>query len=124
MINRKMVNRQELKKNIEGILERTRVFNHVKVKGDLDYEGSSIVIEYKGSFTRNFRKVVGVLDVRISSLIENEYVSGIEVRQEDLGDRNYKLILKRIPCEGMGRDITDDFLRSLRKYLSNKFLFK
>ncbi|MFH1358386.1 MAG: hypothetical protein ABIH37_00695 [archaeon] len=123
-----MASRQELKRNIETLLERTGIFNHVNVKGDLDYERNSIVIEYikRGSSSqREFLGAMKILKIRIDFLIRQEYFLGIDVDSVGPDEKeNYKLILKRTPCEGVNVHITDDVLRSINKSLGNKYFFK
>ncbi len=123
-----MASRQEMKKNIETLLEETGIFNHVNVKGDLDHEGNSVVIEYgkRDSFSqREFLGAMKILKIRIDFLIMQEYVLGIGVDSVGPDEKeNYQLILKRTPCEGMNVYTTNDVLRSINKSLGNKYFFK
>jgi len=122
-----METKQSLKSRLVEILEGTNLFSHINLKGDLDFEDNTLIIEYQRNPTsnsKNFHKGNSTLDEKLKKTVE-QYLLGIEMKPQTLNEHKvYQIVLKRKPYEGLGTDTTKIFLRQLLEQLSDKYLFR
>jgi len=122
-----METKQTLKNKLVEILEATDLFSHINLKGDLDFEDNTLTIEYQQnptSTSKIFYKANSTLDKKLTEVVEG-YLLGIEMTPLTPNEHEvYQTTLTRKPCEGLGTNTTQIFLKQLIEQFSNRYLFR
>ncbi|MDP2925575.1 MAG: hypothetical protein Q8N99_04340 [Nanoarchaeota archaeon] len=124
-----MANIQELYRELKNDLDAFPFFAHTRVRGDLNFERNSIVIEYEENplvQQRDFYKAKGILEQKIKDFLEKQpYAPGIRIESEGPDERQKHYIkLTRIPLEGMVPEVTGQILLGMHSILKYRHFFK
>lgn len=118
--------RQELKNRILRKLEETECFWNTRITGDLDSERNHLNISYKipqNVDKKKSYKTQKILERKIEETIEDlsrgltKESSGPDEHEE------YRIVLTRIPMEGMDTESTNFFLERIYERIKSKYVF-
>jgi len=116
------------KSDLIKILEKTRLFVNMNLSGDLEMEENELIFEYKsnpGISRKEFKKgcrELGSKLLKVGQMNHPEVIVEYSEKPDEYG--LYKLVLKRMPLEGVGDNLTLRVIRCIYGEIHNSYLWK
>jgi len=121
-----MKSKQELQNAIREVLENSRFFQNIRIRGNIDQENNNIDIEFRPNESMGLsHKALSRLEQTIGGIIKNYFYHRLRTTYTGPDEQEtYTIKITRYPMEGMEHNTSEKFLERLYNEISDKYFFK